>query len=85
METLLLLLLLFSDRNRDPKAALSSLLSFYRENRELLASIAAARTENASPAPASEPPAREQTKSRPREDAVGEKDILQQFLSGKRY
>ena len=90
---ILLLLFVLSSIEQDPslKRSLASFLSFYKENRELVASLVSAKqaVQTAPPAESAPPAASAQTaptepsaetKSRPREE-VGIKSILEEYLA----
>lgn len=85
MELLVLLLLIaMTNGNRDFKHTLDDLVSFYRENRELISLLAGSVRQTAPPPPAErapEAPAAADEKSRPRSEAG--KDILENFLKNR--
>lgn len=77
MENLLVLVLLFSMQDPAFREKLSSFLSFYRENRDVLTSIA----KNVAPMSADTPskPDGAATENRPREE-VGDLKVLEEYL-----
>lgn len=71
MDIVALLLLAMLNGNEEMKASLRSFLSFYRENRELVAALAGVSLGGSVP--------EEQKKDRPHEE-TGEKSILEEYL-----
>ncbi len=76
METALLFFLLFASKDPELRETLRNFLSFYRENRDLIAAMT-----NQAPMPESRPSEKpKETDSRPPEE-VGDRALFEKYLS----